>query len=409
VSLVRPFAAHLPAPAYASAVVSPPLGRLTTREWLELSEGNPHSYLHVIRTEVDTEEGGADQHLEHTSGRLRLLQLIDTGVFLPPSRPAFYVYGIDEGDIHAVGIVAEVDVAGYTDGRILRHEHTRTATEDLLLSHLRLVGAHSDPVALTYRSDAALEAVVAGLRLRPPDLAFQAVDGAGQQVWVVDDPTHVALLQERLDAIDTLYITDGHHRCAAALRYAEGRRRENTGHRGDEPYNFVLAALFGETELRLREFNRCVRSDDTTPDEIVAALGRTVRLDAVSSPEAARPHRAGEAGLVTGGCGYRFTLPPAAAGANPADALDASRLQTGVLGPVFGITDPRTDRRLHYVAGGESVHPAHHHCVACFLLHPTTVTDVMRVADAGLVMPPKSTWFEPKVRGGLFVTLLDEL
>ncbi len=406
--LVRPFAAHLPAAVYAADVVSPPLGRLTTREWLEISEENPHSFLHVIRTEVDTEEGGSDPYLHRTTGKVRLRQMIDTGVLESSGIPAFYVYAIEEEETSAVGIVAEVHVAGYVDGRIRRHEHTRQATEDLLLSHLQRVGAHSDPVALTFRDDAGLDELIARIRLSPPDLSFHADDGALQEVWSIDDSRMVTILQDRLDAVGPLYITDGHHRCAAATRYAEVRRRDNPHHRGDEDYNYVLAALFPNSELSLREFNRCVRSVDVTSEGLVAALGERVDVSAVAIPEEARPKVAGEAGLVTGGRGYRFVLPPASDPADPAALLDVSRLQDGVLGPLFGIADPRTDHRLHYVAGGGSIDPDHHHCLACFLLYPPAVADVMRVADAGLVMPPKSTWFEPKVRGGLFVTLLDE-
>ena len=406
-TLIRPFAAHLPVPAYAADVVSPPLGRLTTREWLELSEENPHSFLHVIRTEIDTEEGGSDPYLHRTTGRVRLRQMIDTGVLRSTNRPAYYVYRICEGETAAVGLVAEVAVAGYGDGRILRHENTREATEELLLSHLRRLGAHSDPVALTHRSDADLAGLVARIRMRPADLEFRSSDGALQEVWVVDAPALVELVEERLAEIGPLYVTDGHHRCAAAVRYAEERRRANPTHRGDEDYNYVLAALFPESELTLREFNRCVRSAEHTPDAILAALGEVAALEAVAGPDDARPRRPGEVGVITGGRAYRFALPPPPAAAGPAAALDVSRLQHAVLGPLFAITDPRTDHRLHYVAGGQSVDPAHHHCVACFLLHPASVAEVMSVADAGMVMPPKSTWFEPKVRGGLFVTLLD--
>lgn len=408
--LVRPFAAYLPVPEMAASVVSPPLGGMTTREWLRLSERNPHSFLHVIRTEVDTEEGGSDPYLHATTGKARLVAMIEDGVLRSVEGPAYYVYAIDENGTVAVGLVAEVHVGGYADGRVRRHEDTRRATEELLLSHLTRVGAHSDPVALTHRDDEQLATLVATIRTaRAPDLQFTGSDGAEQEVWVVSDPDTISALQARLDVIERLYVTDGHHRCAAAARYATQAAASNPDHDGAESYNYVLAALYPESELTLREFNRCVRSDEITPAEIVEAVAGLVPLETLDDGDDPAPTAPGEVGLVTGGRTFRFGLPQAEGETSAAARLDVARLQDAVLRPVFGITDPRTDHRLHYVAGGEPADPAHHHCVACFLLYPTSVREVMTVADAGEVMPPKSTWFEPKARGGLFVTLLPDV
>jgi len=294
VRLIRPFVAHLPAPELAASVVSPPLGGLTTREWLQLADDNPHSFLHVMRTEVATEEGGSDPYLHWTTGTARLEEMIATGVLRPSGSPAFYVYAIDDGTGNAVGVVAKIHVSGYADGRIRRHEHTRTATEELLLSHLLRVGAQSDPVALTHRVDDELARIVAAIRAdRSPDLRFTGIDGAVQQVWVVADHETVARLQGRLDALGPLYVTDGHHRCAATARYAAQRRAAAGAQSGEEEYNYVLAALYPETELTLREFNRCVRSVEISPEEVVEAISAIAEIESVPDGDDARPRDRG--------------------------------------------------------------------------------------------------------------------
>ncbi len=404
-SLVRPFGAWLPASDVAAAVASPPLGQLTTREWFALSQGNPHSFLHVIRTEIDSEAGGPDPALHETSGRRRLEEMMRDRLLVRPAARAYYVYRIEDAGRTATGLIAEVHVAGYADGRIKRHELTRESTEELLVAHLRRVGAHSDPVALTHADDDELAAIIATVcETRAPYADFTA-GGMGHSVWVVADAATVDSIQVRLDRLHALYITDGHHRCAAGLRYAEERALSDPEHEGTEDYHYLLAALYPESELRLLEFNRCVAVHDVPRVELIARIGAVVDLQPVDGDP--RPQRHGEVGLVAGERRFRFLLPPAGDG-DVFGGLDVVRLQNAVLGPALGITQPRTDPRLHYVAGGRRVDPADHGCAACFLMYPTPIGDVMRIADGGRVMPPKSTWFEPKVWGGLFVALLDD-
>ncbi len=402
-SFVRPFAGLLPDPELAQAVASPPLGELTTREWFGLSQDNPLSFLHVIRTEIDSEGGGPDPAMPQTSGRPRLDEMIAEGVLQRSPAPAYYVYRTEDGTHTSTGLIAEVHVAGYADGRIRRHEETREATEELLVAHMRRLSAHSDPVGLTHRDDPELASIVAGIITRTPYVEF-AAHGLRQSVWVVDDAASLDALQARLDGLRTLYITDGHHRCAAALRYAEERSMADPVHEGSEEYHYLLAALYPESELRLLAFHRCVGNLGMTSDEIVAKVGAAVELESAAAPA---PMRRGEVVLRAGGNDYRFDLPPGIAG-DVHDNLDVVRLQEVVLGPALGITRPRVDSRLNYVAASAAVVPEDHHCDACFLMYPTSVADVMRIADSGKVMPPKSTWFEPKVWGGLFVALLDD-
>jgi uncharacterized protein (DUF1015 family) len=369
-----------------------------------MSNDNPHSFLNVIRTEVDTETGEHDPEFYGKSGRDRLDAMVAEGVFRPVPHPAYYIYRIATADHSATALVAAVHVAAYLDGRVARHEHTRRSTETLIVEHMNRVMAHSDPVALAHAPDPDLKRLVASIAATTrPDLDFVASDGSRQSVWVVADPEQLLPIQERVDRIDRFYITDGHHRCAAAARFARERDLTNPSATEAEGYHYFLAALYAEDDLDLRAFHRCVGGLELSPAAIVSTVRQAVEL--VPTSDHPEPRRPGEVGLIASGAAYRFEL-PGGDGDHAYDRLDVVRLQRHILGPLFGIADPRDDPRLHYV-GSDPDRPERHGSLACFLLYPTSVADVMRVADAGQVMPPKSTWFEPKVWGGLFVSSVD--
>ncbi len=401
--LIRPIRVCLPDPVLAGEVATPPLGGLTTRDLLRLSRGSANSFIHVIRSEVDTAEGGPDPAAEVDSGRSRLEAMLAAGILRRQEAPAFYIYEIANAGHSAIGVIADVLVDGYRNGRIRRHEHTRRATEDLLVEHLRRIGAHTDPVALTYKADPAIDAAVAEAMRSEPLLDFATGRGR-QRVWRVG-ANDERRLRDLFDEIDVLYITDGHHRCAAAARHAESKSAGGAAAGVEDHY--VLAALYPDSELTLLEFNRCVADIGPAVESLVTTLRRALSVEELSRGADPRPRRRGEIGLLAGGRPFRLTVPDEIVPDDVYGALDAVLLQDLVLGPVLGVTDPRTDRRLRYVAGPEVPDPEAHGCDACFLLYPTDLSDVMRIADAGMVMPPKSTWFEPKVWGGLFVRLLD--
>ena len=404
-SLIRPIPVCLPDPAFAAEVATPPLGGLTVSDWLRMLEGNPNSFVHVIRAGVDTAEGGPDEVAATTSGRPRLDAMLAEGIVTGPADPAFYVYQVDSLGVSAAAVVVEVDVDGYADGRIKRHEDTRTPTEDLLAEHLRAVGAHTDPVSLTYPADPVIERLIGDVRGGVPLLDFTTTDATRQRVWRVD-PVRQPLFQERLDRLDALYITDGHHRLAAAARYARWRDTQLPWTEPDPGYRYVLAALFADTALTVFEFNRCVAGVDDVGG-LVESIAEVMAVEELEPDADPRPEHRASIGLMGGGRRWMITVPSALVPDDPCGALDTVLLQDLVLTPILGVTDPRTDPRLRYVAGPAIPDPAANGCDVCFLLHPAAVADVLEVAAAGLVMPPKSTWFEPKVWGGVFVRLLD--
>ena len=408
---IRPFDAYLPRSELASEIVAPPLSTITSDRYEQLVADNPLSILHVLRTAIDSVEGGRDVGPAGTLGRRSLSRLISDGRLEPVGRDAFYVYRIVTSQRPYIGIIAEVAAAGLAEGSILPHEDTRSETEELVLEHFRRVRAHTDPVAMTYRADPTLDDLLVDVVANPfPTLDFEADDGSRQQLWVVADAERRDAMGTRLALVDRLYITDGHHRTAAARRLAEEQAVAATEHTGSEAYNYLPAVLFADDQLGLAGYHRIVTDiGDLEPYQLIAMLEKELRVEEIAVPwdEEARPRRHGAVGMFLGDHWYRVTFPPAPAGTADYEQLDAVRLQETILGPLLGIDDPRHDSRLQYVPGPAGLAELTRRAGAVgFALHPPAPQTVMSIADSGQVMPPKSTWFEPKVRAGIVVRIL---
>jgi uncharacterized protein (DUF1015 family) len=391
-------------------VAAAPVSLVPKGYWERLEAENPYSFQHVMRDTIRTSGEGFVVPQE-AGGRARLDAMIRDGVYGWNDTPAFYVYRLSDGVRGHTGIVAEVAISAYEEGRIRRHEYTHRAAEERLAHHMAVLRADSYPVALTYRSDSGAADVAAEARSRRPLIDF-AADGMEQTVWVVDDPEEVRRMGKALAAIRTLYITDGHHRCAAAARFAREEEAAHPGDRGDEPYHYLLAILFPESELQIMEYNRCIRDlDGLTPEEFLARIGEVVTVEEVGPghAEAARPDRAGVFGMALGGRWFRLTVPPDRIPDDAYGRLDAVLLQRLILDPILGIVDPRSDPRIDYVPGSRGIDGLQHreNCAVGFAIHAASLDDVEAVADRGMVMPPKSTWFLPKVGSGLIVRMLD--
>ncbi len=408
--LIRPFRAYLPRPELAAQVATPPVSRVPEGHWERLEAENPYSFQHVMRDTIRT-AGEGFVPAAVVGGRARLDAMIRDGVYRWRDTPAFYVYRLSDGVQGRTGVVAEVAVSAYDEGRIRRHEYTTRATEERLARHIAELRADSYPVALAYRTDVGAAAVTAQVCSREPLIDFVA-DRLRQTIWVVDDPEEVRRLEDALASIDTLYITDGHHRCAAAARYAHEEAAAHPDHTGSESYNYLLAVLFPEAQLRIMEYNRCIRDlNGLAPAEFLARVGEVVTVEELPSgdPEAARPLRAGVFGMAMGDRWFRLTVPPERVPDDVYGRLDAVLLQELVLDPILGVGDPRSDPRIDYVPGSRGLDELQHRdgCAVCFAIHPVSMDDVEAVADRGMVMPPKSTWFLPKVGSGLIVRMLD--
>jgi uncharacterized protein (DUF1015 family) len=411
--IVRPFDAYVVAPEAALKVVAPAYDALTPRERFRFAAAHPESYLNVIRSVEDFPEDlrpQAEELLRDNARRLR--QLIERGRLLYNPQPGFYLYRLAVAGHAQVGVVAEVPVEAYEQGLVKRHEKTQQEREEKLTRYLEVVHASSSPICLTYRHHSEIDALVGDLVRSEPLIDFVAADGLEQSVWFVDDEASVRRLQELFAAVPALYLTDGHHRTAAASRYAATRRAANPRHTGDEAYGYMLAALFPDDQLRIQDYNRCVKDlNGHTPEGLLRALHEWFEVERLqcATPEAARPARRREMALRLAGAWYRLRVRPGAVPEDPLRSLDHSILQEHVLAPLLGIEDPRASRRVEYVPGPFGLSGLESRCRdgwdLAFAVHPTSIEELMRVADADEVMPPKSTWFDPKVRSGLFVRL----
>jgi uncharacterized protein (DUF1015 family) len=411
--LVRPFAALRPAAGRAAAVIAPPYDVVTTDEARARAAGRPWSFLHVSKPEIDLPPG-TDPYSPpvYAKAAENLGRMVRSGVLVRDAAPAYYVYRIASGAHVQTGLVAVASVAAYEANHIRRHEHTRPDKEDDRVRHMQALNAQTGPVLVAYPPARQIDALLAAVAEGPPDSDATLDDGARHAIWQIRDVARSMRLTRLFDALPALYIADGHHRSAAASRVAAARRATLARRTGDESFEWFLTVAFPHHELRILDYNRVVR--DLGGMSVDAFLDRLREKFAIAaSDKAVRPARHGEFGLYSGGRWHRLELrTDLAEVADPAQHLDASLLTDHVLAPILGIDDLRTDARIDFVGGGRGLVELERRVdsgamAAAFSLYPTRMDDLMAVADAGEVMPPKSTWFDPKLADGLVSHVLD--
>lgn len=401
----NPFRALRPPADLAAAVASVPYDVVDRAEAAALAAGNPHSFLHVARPDVDL-PAELDPHADaqYAQGRRALDAFRAEGTLRRDDVPALYLYRLEMDGRAQTGVVGCVHVDDYETDVIRKHEKTRQDKEDDRTRHVLELGAHAEPVFLTYRDAAAIDALVARDTAGAPLYDFTAPDGVRHTVWRV---TATAGYVAAFGAVPLAYVADGHHRCASAWRAGRARREANPAHTGDEEYNWFLAVLFPAGQLRILPYHRTVQDlHGLSPAAFLARLGAVGRVEPAA---AAQPERAGSFGVFVDGAWHRLTLDPATIPhGDPIASLDVSLLQERVLGPILGVGDPRTDARIDFVGGIRGTPELERRvrggrAAVAFALHATTLGQLLAVSDAGAIMPPKSTWFEPKLRSGLFV------
>jgi uncharacterized protein (DUF1015 family) len=414
--IVKPFRGLRPRTDLAARIPSYPYDVLDSQEARRLAEGDPDTFLHVVKAEIDLDPS-VDPYDERVYRKAaeNFSALRSTGRMVRDARPAFYVYRLTMGAHVQTGIVGAAAASDYGAGRIKRHEHTRVDKELDRTRHTRALGANPGPIFLAHRGHARLERLAAGVVSRLPAADFTAPDGIGHALWKVDDPGETAAIEGAFAEIPATYIADGHHRAASYSRVAaEKREAAGDSWTGAEPWNFVLAVHFPAAQLRILDYNRLVR--DLAGLDLESFLGR-LRAQGfeVGAENAARkPEEPGSFGMFVAGRWFLLRASRAIVTApDPVSRLDVSLLADRLLGPVLGIGDPRTDKRIDFVGGIRGMDELERRVrageyAAAFALYPTRMEDVMDAADAGLVMPPKSTWFEPKLRSGMVVHVFDE-
>ncbi len=410
---IRPFPGIRPRSDLAAQVASPPYDVISSDEAKALAEGNRYSFLHVVKAEIDLDPG-IDIHSDkvYQKGAENFRKLIDDGILLRDPAPCFYIYRIIMGQHSQWGVMVGASVDEYERGTIKKHELTRREKEDDRARHVEILRANAGPVLFTYRSREHISALVHELcGKEKPVYDFSAADEVRHLLWVISAPEDVASLREAFSTVDSLYVADGHHRTASAYRVRDIFKRKNPGHTGEEAYNHFLAVLFPDNELKIMGYHRVIRDlHGLAPDEFLKQVSERFNLKATDKPEPDGPR---QFGMLLDGKWYRLE---ARAGSFPADdpvgSLDVSILQENLLAPVLGITDPRTDVRIDFVGGIRGTGELERRCSQdmrlAFAFFPVSVAQLMAIADSGLIMPPKSTWFEPKLCSGVVVRSLDD-
>jgi uncharacterized protein (DUF1015 family) len=402
---LNPFRAVRPRPDLAAQVASVPYDVVNRGEAAELARGNPHSFLHVGRSDIDLPED-VDPYDPRIYRRAReaLDELLARGTLLRDPEARLFVYRQIMDGRAQTGVVGCVHVDDYEHDVIRKHEKTRQDKEDDRTRHVVTLNANAEPVFLTYRGRVEIDRLVEAIVSAPPLYDFTAPDGVRHTVWSVPDGR---ALVRAFEPVPLAYVADGHHRSASAWRAGKELRAKSSSARADEEYNWFLAVLFPSDQLRILPYNRVVRDlNGQTPSQVLDRLRRLGKLSAATDPV---PDRSGVFCLYLDGRWHRLELEPAGIDrSDPIASLDVSLLQDRVLSPILGIGDPRTDKRIDFVGGIRGTAELERRVrsgemAIAFSLFPTTLDQLMAVSDAGHVMPPKSTWFEPKLRSGLFV------
>ncbi|MFH1807984.1 MAG: DUF1015 family protein [Pseudomonadota bacterium] len=407
---LHPFKAWRPRPELAEKIAAPPYDVLNADEARQMAAGNELSFLHISKPEIDLPPDQDPYHDRiYDQGRQNLKILLERGYTQDP-RPLFYVYQQKMGQHVQAGIVAGASAFDYEADRIKKHELTRVDKENDRIRHIETLGAHDEPVFLTYRHDAKIDAIVDGVRAGTPTYDFVSPDGIGHTFWVVGDDAKVLELKALFEGIDCLYVADGHHRSAAGTIISQRWRQRDPKLPRDHEVHFFTAVVFPDDQMQILDYNRVVK--DLNGLSSAEFLNKIDEHFEVQKSEQTKPQRQKCFGMFLDGQWYRLT---ARAGhfddKDPVKSLDVSILQDLLLGPVLGIQDPRTDKRIDFVGGIRGTAELEKRCgkdmKVAFSMHATTMDQLMAIADAGKMMPPKSTWFEPKLRSGLFIHTFD--
>lgn len=410
--LIQPFTGLRPRPERAAEVIAPPYDVLDTAEARARAAGKPWSFLHISKPEIDLPPD-TDPHAPavYAKGAQNLAGMLAAGILTRDAQPCYYVYRLTMGGHVQTGVAAAASIAAYDANRIRRHELTRPEKENDRVHQIDALNAQTGPVLMAYPDAPRVDELLAEAAAGSPDVDVTADDGIVHRLWVVRDARTVATLTAAFDAMSALYIADGHHRSAAASRVAAARRAANPRHTGEESYERFLSVIFPAHGLRILDYNRVVADlGGLALPDFLSRVGE--RFAVASSSTAVRPERSGEFGLYVDRRWYRLTIHPERLPAGAEARLDVSLLSDHLLAPVLGIHDLRRDKRIDFIGGMRGLGELERRVdtggmAAAFALFPTRMGDLMAVADAGGVMPPKSTWFEPKLADGMVSHVLD--
>jgi uncharacterized protein (DUF1015 family) len=412
-SLIKPFRGLRPVPEHAADVAAPPYDVLNTAEARERAAGRPWSFLHISKPEIDLPEGTDPYSPEvYAKGAENLQKQIREGILMRDTEPYYYVYRLRMGDHVQTGLVFTGSVADYDTNRIRKHEFTRPQKEDDRVRQITALNAQTGPVLLAYRNSAEVGEIITQVTAGTPLYDLIADDGVGHTLWLMDDRNQINRLTGIFEAMDALYIADGHHRSASGSRVAHARDEQEGTAAGDNSWDHFLCVAFPHDETRILDYNRVLCDlNGHTAGELLEKIAGSFQI--TESASAARPAKPGQFGMYLAGQWYtldidRDRIPED----DPVARLDVSLLQDNLISPLLGVTDPRTDTRIDFVGGIRGLEELERRVDSgemqiAFALYPTSMEALMAVADVNEVMPPKSTWFEPKLADGLVSHVLD--
>jgi uncharacterized protein (DUF1015 family) len=411
--LIRPFAGLRPASGRAAAVIAPPYDVLSTDEARTRAAGRPWSFLHISKPEIDLASGTHPYAPEvYAKAAENLGRMMREGILTRDPARGYYVYRLIMGGHTQIGLVAAASISDYDSNRIRKHEHTQTDKENDRVRQIEALNAQTGPVMVAYPKSQEVDDILARCSAGAPEADATADDGVRHSLWVVRDAEIQARLTRAFDSMPALYIADGHHRTASASRVAAARRAANPRHTGEENYNYFLAVIFPHHQMQILDYNRVVA--DLNAMDAGTFLARVRENFSVeASPTPVKPARPAEYGLYLAGQWYRLAIHPELIPVNdPVARLDVRLLSDHLLAPILGVKDLRRDKRIDYVGGIRGLTELEKRVngggmAAALALYPTRMDDLMAVAEAGNVMPTKSTWFEPKLADGMVSHVLD--
>jgi len=407
---IKPFKGLRPVKKYASKIASPPYDVISSKEARKYVKNNPISFLHVVKPEIDLPEN-TDLYSDtvYQKGKENLNMLIEKGYLKRDENPSFYIYRQKMGNHVQTGVVAAASCEEYKKNIIKKHELTREDKEIDRAKHIETLNANTGPVFLTYRAKKQIDDVIEKLTDRKPEYDFTSEDGIQHTLFVISDPDEVSLIIDNFKEISTLYIADGHHRSAAAVRVMEKMKKADKKYSPEKEYNYFLSVIFPHNQMYVMDYNRVVKDlNGNNEAEFLEKLSKIFQISEFSENRPYKPERKGEFGMYLDDKWYRLIIKNEYITDDPVESLDVSILQNNVLSPILGIENPRKDKRIDFIGGIrglgelERLVNSKEYKVA-FALYPTSLDDLLSVADAGKIMPPKSTWFEPKLRSGLVI------
>ncbi len=407
-SVFRPFSAVRPKKEYAADVAALPYDVMNSEEAREKVKGKPYSFIHVDKAEVDLP---VDTYLYsdevYNKAAENLKKLVTDGICLTEETPCFYVYRQIMGDVCQTGLVGCASADDYINDIIKKHEFTRADKEEDRIRHVDTCDANTGPIFLAYKGNGKIDEIIEKYKATEPEYDFVSEGDVRNTVWVISDENDCEALKAAFSDVPNLYIADGHHRAASAVKVALKRRGENPGFTGEEEFNFFLAVAVKADELKIMDYNRVIKDKNgLTTNELLGKLSEIFTVE--EKTEIVRPDSRHTFGFYCDKKWYKLTLKEGLCDENdPLDSLDVSVLQKYVISGIFGITDPRTDKRIDFVGGIRGLNELERRCnedmEVAFSMFPTSLSELMAIADSGRVMPPKSTWFEPKLLSGLFI------